>query len=258
MIIATWNVNGLRSRLDFVRHWLDARQPDIVCLQELKLTEEQFPYDELREAGYEAAVHGQKAWNGVAVLTRSPAPITTAGLPGQDEMGARVITAQVDDLSVTSVYVPNGKKLEHADYPRKLDWLASLEAYLRELVAAQPNTIVGGDFNVCPAPIDSWNEDKFAGSIFHTDEERAAYGALLATGLEDVYRQLHPDDAKFSWWDYRMGAFHRGWGLRIDFLLATPTVRERVTNIEIDREYRKKKDGLTASDHAPVWMELDA
>lgn len=257
MIISTWNVNGLRSRLDFVRHWLDARRPDIVCLQELKLTEEQFPYDELREAGYEASVHGQKAWNGVAVLTRGGAETVTAGLPGQEEMGARLITAKVDDLSVTSVYVPNGKKLEHADYPRKLDWLASLEAYLREHVAAEPNTIVGGDFNVCPAPIDSWNEEKFAGSIFHTDEERTAFAALLATGLEDVYRRLHPDDAMFSWWDYRMGAFHRGFGLRIDFLLATPAVRERVTHIEIDRDYRKKKDGLTASDHAPVSMTLD-
>ncbi len=256
MRIATWNVNGLRARLDFVLHFLRERQPDVVAMQELKLTEEQFPRDELAELGYSATVHGQKAWNGVALLTKEEAVPVRAGLPGQEEMGARLVTAEVGDLSITSVYVPNGKKLDHEDYPRKLAWLDALADHFEaEGDPARP-MLLGGDFNVCPQPIDSWNEKKFAGSIFHTEEERQRIARLKAWGFVDAFRAKHPDDARFSWWDYRMGAFHRGWGLRIDLWLATPAALERVTDVTIDRDYRKKKDGLTASDHAPVILEL--
>ncbi len=257
MRIATWNINGLRARLDFVLHWLEAREPDLVGLQELKLTDEQFPHDAFAEIGYAAATHGQKAWNGVAVLARGPIDIRQQGLPGQDEMGARLLTVDSHEISFTTVYVPNGKELEHEDYPRKLAWLEALRSHLDEELEADQPAILCGDFNICPAPIDSWNEKALAGKIFHTDEERARFQALLDWGLLDLFRELNPENQNFSWWDYRGGAFHRGMGLRIDFLLGTPSILERVRSVETDRDYRKKKDGLTASDHAPVIAELD-
>ena len=256
MRIATWNINGLRARLDFVHHWLVARQPDVVGLQELKLADDKFPHEELEAAGYRAVTHGQKAWNGVAVLSRSPAEVLQRGLPGQEDFGARLITARVAELSFTTVYCPNGKHLGHEDFPRKLAWLDALQNHLEESHPAEP-AVLCGDFNVCPAAIDSWNEERLGGGIFHTEEERGRFRRLLDWGLADVFRELHPQAQKFSWWDYRGGAFHRKMGLRIDFLLATAPVMARVRHVEIDREYRKKKDGLTASDHAPVFADLE-
>jgi exodeoxyribonuclease-3 len=256
MRIATWNVNGLRARLDFVRHWLDARKPDVVGLQELKLTAEQFPTQELADLGYRALVHGQKAWNGVAVLLREPldGEILQAGLPGQDDMGARLLQAQVGDIAFTTVYVPNGKTLEHEDYGRKLAWLDRLSDWWAE--RGGEAAVLCGDFNIVPTAIDSWDEEAMAGGIFHTDEERGRLDKLLGHGLTDVFRAASPDEQAFSWWDYRGGAFHRGHGLRIDFLLASAPLASRVTSVSIDRDYRKKKDGLTASDHAPVIADL--
>lgn len=257
MRIATWNVNGLRSRIDFVVHWLRARQPDVVGLQELKLTDDQLPADVFEAEGYSVISHGQKAWNGVAILSRKPARVVQRGLPGQEDFGARLITAHVEDLSFTTVYCPNGKTLEHEDYPKKLTWFDALADYLEALGDAGEPAVLCGDFNVCPSPLDSWDGDKQAGSIFHTDEERARIQRLLAWGFHDIFRDKHPDTQAFSWWDYRGGAFHRGFGLRIDFLLATRSALDRVRSVEIDRDYRKKKDGLTASDHAPVIADLD-
>ncbi|UCE85966.1 MAG: exodeoxyribonuclease III [Deltaproteobacteria bacterium] len=260
MRVATWNVNGLRARVEFVLHWLRERQPDLVGLQELKLTDEQFPHDAFAAAGYRAVTHGQKAWNGVAVLSRSrgkPLEVTQRGLPGQEARGARLITAQLDDLAFTSVYVPNGKFVGHEDFPAKLDWLDALLAHVEAERRPETPAILCGDFNICPAAIDSYDEAGLRGEIFHTDEERARFRRLLEWGLVDVFRAKQPDVQAFSWWDYRGGAFHRGHGLRIDFLLATQSVLARVRSVEIDREYRKKKDGLTASDHAPVFADLD-
>jgi exodeoxyribonuclease-3 len=254
--VATWNVNGLRARLDFVLHWLDARRPDLVGLQELKLVDDGLPRERFAEVGYEVVSHGQKGWNGVAVLARKPPEVVQRGLPGQEELGARLLEARVADLSFASVYVPNGKHVGHPDFPRKLAWLEALAAWLEAHHEPSEPLLVGGDFNVVPAPIDSWNEEALAGHIFHTDEERALLRRLLDWGLRDVFREKHPDAQAFSWWDYRGGAFHRRQGLRIDLLLATPPVVERVRSVEIDRDYRKKKEGLTASDHAPVIADL--
>jgi len=255
MRIATWNVNGLRSRLDFVLHWLRARQPDVVGLQELKLTDEQFPREVFEAEGYRAAVYGQKAWNGVAILSRDEVEVTQRGLPGEEEFGSRLITASVAGLSFTTVYCPNGKHLGHDDYPRKLSWFDALANHLRAAHDPSQPVVVGGDFNICPAPIDSWREAP--GEIFHTPEERQRFSALLEWGLVDAFRHLQPQTQAFSWWDYRGGAFHKKQGLRIDFLLASAPALERIQSIEIDRDYRKKKDGLTPSDHAPVIAELD-
>ena len=257
MRIATWNVNGLRARLDFVLHWLAARQPDVVGIQEVKATEEDFPHTQLGDAGYYAFAHLQKAWNGVAILTRKPVErVVQEGLPGQEELGARLITADVEGLAFSTVYVPNGKSVEHDDYPRKLEWLDALAQHMREGDDGKPRVLCG-DFNVVPAPIDSWDEARLAGTIFHTQPERDRIDAFYAAGLGDLFRRKYPDEQKFSWWDYRGGAFHRKQGLRIDFLLASAKVEERLREVWIDRDYRKKQDGLTPSDHAPVIADLD-
>jgi exodeoxyribonuclease-3 len=256
MRIATWNINGLRARQDFLLHWLRARQPDVVGLQELKLSEEQFPRSVFEAEGYTAVLHAQKAWNGVAILSRKPAVLVQQGLPGQEELGARLVTAQVEDLLFTTVYCPNGKTVGHEDYPRKLAWLDALLAHLEASADPGSHSILCGDFNLCPGPLDSYDEEGHRGHIFHTDAERERFRKLLDWGLRDVFREIHPDTQAYSWWDYRGGAFHRGFGLRIDLLLATPPALARVRSVEIDRDYRKKKDGLIASDHAPVMADL--
>jgi exodeoxyribonuclease-3 len=257
MRLATWNINGLRARLDFLLHWLEKRRPDVVGLQELKLEDERFPHEQLEAIGYRALTHGQKAWNGVAVLSREPAEIVQRGLPGQDDFGARLITARVGDVSFTTVYCPNGKHVGHEDFPRKLIWFDALAEHLEAAHDPAEPALLCGDFNICPTPIDSWNEKALAGKIFHTAEERRRFERLLDWGMSDLFRDLYPDRQAFSWWDYRGGAFHRNMGLRIDLLLGTASIRKRVSAVEIDREYRKKKDGLTASDHAPVWVDLE-
>jgi exodeoxyribonuclease-3 len=256
MRIATWNINGLRARLDLLLLWLRDRKPDVVGLQELKLEDHAFPHAEIEAAGYRALVHGQKSWNGVAILSREPAIAEQVGLPGQEQAGARLLTARVADLSFTTVYCPNGKHTSHDDFPAKLAWFEALAAHLAATARPGAAAVVGGDFNVVPAAIDSFDEAALHGSIFHTDAERARFAAVLGAGFVDVFRAVHPETQAFSWWDYRGGAFHRKHGLRIDLLLATPAVAARVRHIEIDREFRKKQNDLTPSDHAPVLADL--
>jgi len=262
MRIATWNVNGIRARLEFVGHWLREREPDVVGLQELKANDEHFPHDEVARWGYRALVFGQKSWNGVAILTRGDLPVEERqrGLPGQDEFGARLLSARVGEgasaLDFTTVYVPNGKSTRHDDFPRKLAWLDDLASHLEARLDSGTPAVLCGDFNVVPTPLDSWDEARLAGHVFHTDEERKRVRRLLDGGFRDLFRTCHPDEAAFSWWDYRGGAFHRGHGLRIDFLLGTRAVASRVREAAIDRDWRKKVDGLTPSDHAPVVADL--
>ena len=257
MRIATWNVNGLRARLDFIKIWLETRQPDIVGMQELKVAEEDFPADEFTALGYEVAIHSQKSWNGVGILSRHPIDLQTKGLPGQETFGARLITANIRDLSFTTVYVPNGKSIDHDDFPRKLSWISTLASYWTTEIETETPAILCGDFNVVPAAIDSWHGESADGRMFHTDEERNRLTALTQTGLFDLFREKYPDDPSFSWWDYRGGSFHRKHGLRIDFVLGNANVLKRVREVEIDREFRKKTEGLTPSDHAPVFVDLN-
>lgn len=256
MRLATWNVNGLRARLDFVALWLEARRPDVVGLQELKLSDEQFPHAEFERLGYHAVLLGQKAWNGVAILSRQPATVRQSGLPGQEAFGARLITAEVAGLSFTTVYCPNGKSVDHTDFPCKLAWFDDLARHLEEARTSSTPRVVCGDFNICPTALDSYDEARLAGTVFHTEAERGRYAGLLATGLCDLYRKLHPTVREYSWWDYRGGAFHRGHGLRIDLMLATSDLGERLATAEIDRDWRKKHQDLTPSDHAPVFVDL--
>lgn len=255
MRLATWNINGLRARLDFMAHWLKARAPDVVGLQELKTPTEDFPHEFFTELGYHALVHGQKSWNGVAVLTREPAELVVSGLPGEEDFGSRLITARVShDIEFTTVYCPNGKSVAHEDFPKKLAWYDSLTQHFRGGAGAR--RVLCGDFNIVPEARDSCRGEAGDGEVFHTTEERQRLATLLDTGLIDLYRQRYPEQNAFSWWDYRGGSFYRNQGLRIDFILATPEIGDLVKEVTIDRDYRKKKEGLTASDHAPVFADL--
>ncbi len=260
MRIVTWNVNSISARLDFVLDYLTTYAPEIVCLQELKVDEQGFPALAFTQAGYASATHGQRQWNGVAVLVKKsagPAPeVVQRGLPGQEEAGSRLLTVTALGLSVTSVYVPNGKTVSHPDFAMKLAWLDALTRYAGDL-AAGGKSVVAGDFNLCPADLDSYDPAGHAGHIFHTAEERARFAALLGLGYEDLFRRVLPDEQVFSWWDYRAGAFHKRQGLRIDLVLGTPDVAARAKGAGIDREFRKKRDGRVPSDHAPVTIELD-
>jgi len=255
--IATWNINGVRARLPYLLLWLAEVQPDLVGLQELKSTDEEFPRAELEALGYYVATHGQKGWNGVAVLSKAPIVVRQAGLPGQEELGARYLEVESDKLLFTTIYCPNGKTLLHEDFKRKLAWFDALARTLRERQDVAGDLVVCGDFNVVPGALDSWNEVLFADSIFHTPEERARYTALLDWGLVDTYRALEPDGVCFTWWDYRGGAFHKKRGLRIDALLTSPTLAARAKSVEVERKWRKNAGEHKPSDHAPVVLTLD-
>lgn len=255
MRIATWNVNGLRARLDFILLWLEERAPTVLGMQELKVADAEFPVDAFRAAGYEVAVHGQKGWNGVAIAARAPIEVRDRGLPGQAGQGARLIRADVGGLDFATVYCPNGKTLDHPDFGAKLAWFDSLRDYVAGIDGE--SVVLGGDFNIVPAALDCWRGAAADDTIFCTAAERSRYRALQGAGLVDLFRHLHPNEQQYSWWDYRGGAFHRGLGLRIDMLLGTEAVAQRTRQVVIDRDFRRKKEGLTASDHAPVYADLE-
>ena len=262
MRIATWNVNGLRARIDYIGHWLKSREPDVVGMQELKVTDDEFPHEPFNDLGYTVITHGQKGWNGVAIASRLPIEATDLGLPGEAEAGARLIRGRIagpggiGEVGFATAYCPNGKDVGHADFPVKLKWYDSLRDYLAGVDGGGP-FLLGGDFNVVPEPVDCWRGEAANGTIFCTAEERSRYQALLDCGLVDLYRRVEPESQAFSWWDYRGGAFHRGMGLRIDMLLGNEALAARVKDVVIDREYRYKKEGLTSSDHVPVYADLD-
>jgi exodeoxyribonuclease-3 len=256
MRVATYNINGMKARGDYLAHWLRAVSPDVVGLQELKMTDEQFPHDAVEKLGYRATTFGQKSWNGVAVLSRGPAEVVQRGLPGQEDQGARLLTVHVGGIHFTTIYCPNGKSIDHEDFPRKLAWLDGLARHFEEKHDPSEPHVVCGDFNIVPAPIDTYAEDHMGG-IFHTPAERARLSRLFDWGLHDLWRELRPEDPGFSWWDYRAGAFHKHMGLRIDLVLGTAPIRERAKAAALDRAWRKKVEGLIPSDHTPVWIDLD-
>ena len=234
MRIATWNINGVRARAEFIAIWLEDRQPDIVGFQELKAEDD-----------------------GVAVLSKGPVELTQRGLPGREENGSRLITGVVEDISFTNVYCPNGKDVDHDDYQMKLHWFDALNEYCANELARQSDMIICGDFNIVAKAIDSHLGEKGDGSIFHTDAERDRLNALFDQGLHDIYRAKYPDSDAYSWWDYRAGGFQRNLGLRIDLILSTKSILERVQDVGFDRDFRKKKNDLTASDHAPVYIDIE-
>jgi exodeoxyribonuclease III len=265
VLIGTWNINGIRARMLRLTEWLAERKPDFVCLQELKITEDEFPHLELRAAGYQAVLSGQAGWNGVAVLAKgAQAPeVVMRELPGASELGARFIVTKVNidkgPLEITSLYVPNGKSVTHVDYKVKLNWLDRLATHIESRADKDAPMLVAGDFNICPTDLDSFGGAKFKGHIHHTDPERAIIKRLHDAGLVDLYRSRYPDEPGFSWWDYRAGCFHKKQGMRIDLIFATPVFAARVRDVYIDREFRKKgkPSGSVPSDHAPVVAVVD-
>jgi exodeoxyribonuclease III len=250
MKIATWNVNSVRARLDRLLAWLQRTQPDIVCLQELKAREEAFPYDAIREAGYHAAVYGQRTFNGVGILSRiEPQNVQQGMNDDAEDSHARFITARVGEIQVVSAYVPNGQVVGSEQYAYKLDWLRRLRAFLEKHFTPQTPLAVCGDFNVARDERDVADPAAWEESVLYHPTSRAALDELLSWGLVDLHRQQHPDGRLYSWWDYRMLAFPKNDGLRLDYIFATAPLAARCTSAEIDRQERK---GEKPSDHAPV------
>jgi exodeoxyribonuclease III len=255
--IATWNVNSVKQRVPRLLPWLDERQPDVVCLQETKLADEAFTKllgAELGERGYEIAAHGEPTWNGVAILSRVGLVDVIAGLagaPGFPHAESRAVSATCGGVRVVSVYVPNGRIPDSEHYAYKLAWLGSL----RQMVEAGPEaTVVCGDMNIAPADEDVFDPEAYIGQTHVTGPEREALAELQRLGLRDVVRDRWPGERIFTYWDYRAGMFHKDLGMRIDLVLASAPVAERVKAAWIDRQARK---GSGPSDHAPVIVDLD-
>jgi exodeoxyribonuclease III len=255
--LATWNVNSLKQRLPRLLPWLDERQPDVVCLQETKLTDEackQLLDEELASRGYQAAIHGEGQWNGVAILSRVGLDDVVLGIPdgpGFPHQEARAVSAICDGIRVRSVYVPNGRVPDSEHYRYKLAWLASLAKIVRSGSDAQ---VVCGDMNIAPTDADVFDPDAYVGQTHVTPPERAALKELQDIGLRDVLRDRWPHERVFTYWDYRAGMFHQDLGMRIDLVLAGAPVAERVKAAWVDRQARK---GSGPSDHAPVIVDLD-
>jgi exodeoxyribonuclease-3 len=250
-------VNSVKQRVPRLLPWLDERQPDVACLQETKLADEAFGEllgDELAERGYAVALHGEATWNGVAILSRVGLEDAVSGLPGAPGFPrpeARAVSATCGGIRVVSVYVPNGREPGSEHYEYKLAWLAAL----REIVAADPEaTVVCGDMNIAPTDDDVFDRDAYVGQTHVTPAERAALAELGALGLRDVVRDRWPNKRVFTYWDYRAGMFHRDLGMRIDLVLASAAVADRVRAAWVDRKARK---GRGPSDHAPVIVDLD-
>jgi exodeoxyribonuclease III len=255
--IATWNVNSVKQRVPRLLAWLDERQPDVVCLQETKLADQAFAKlldAELDRRGYAVAMHGEAAWNGVAILSRAGLDDLAAGIaggPGFPHQEARALAATCGGIRVYSVYAPNGRAPESDHYYYKLAWFGAL----RELVAAGPDAaIVCGDMNIAPTDADVFDPEAYIGQTHVTPPERAALADLQSIGLRDVVREHWPDKRVFTYWDYRAGMFHKDLGMRIDLVLATAPVANRVCAAWVDRQARK---GTLPSDHAPVIVDLD-
>jgi len=253
MLIATWNVNSVKARKERLLAFLERHRPDVVCLQELKTEGAGYPFDDVRAAGYESAVLGQKTYNGVAILSReAPRDVTTGFGDGGDESQARLVAATVGGLRVASAYVPNGKEVGSEKWPYKLEWLARLAAWAAREKGGPP-LVLCGDFNVAPEDRDVANPAAWADSVLCHADVRAAWAALLSTGLVDSFRLHHEEGGLYSWWDYRMLGFPKNDGLRIDHVLLARELASRCTRAFIDRDERK---GKLPSDHAPVFAEL--
>jgi exodeoxyribonuclease-3 len=250
MKVATWNVNSIRTRLDRLLAFLDREQPDIVCLQELKTTAENFPTEAIEAAGYRCAVHGQRTYNGVAILSREkPVEISRGfGDTAWDDQ-ARLVGATVDDIRIYSAYFPNGGEIGSEKWAFKLGWIERLRQFLQENHRPKERLLICGDTNVALNESDVANPDKWADSVLFAEPARDAIRGLLDWGLVDVFGRLNPRGGVFSWWDYRQLAFPKGDGLRIDHVLATEPLASIASEARIDREERK---GKQPSDHAPV------
>jgi exodeoxyribonuclease III len=259
MRLATWNVNSLKQRLERVVAWTERHKPDVLCMQETKLTDEQVPTLDFRALGYELVHHGPGRWNGVAIASRIGVDEVVAGIPTADgwtDDGGRYLSATCGPMRVATIYVPNGRVVDSEFYLEKLEWLARLSVWLDD---TDPSTelVICGDFNVAPEDIDVWDPQAAHGGTHVSPREREAVARLRAWGMVDVVRKFHPEPGFFSWWDYRAGHFHKNFGMRIDHVYVSPRLAERVIAAERDRDARKPSTypGLP-SDHAPLIVDF--
>jgi exodeoxyribonuclease-3 len=253
MKIATWNVNSLKVRLPHLLDWLASEQPDVVCLQETKLTDDNFPAEELAKAGYRAAFSGQKTYNGVAILSREAAGDLVTGIPGFADEQKRVLAATVAGTRVICLYIPNGQSLDSDKYQYKLSWLYALQGWLKAELAAHPRLAVLGDFNIAPEDRDVHDPAAWAGQVLCSEPEREHFRDMLGQGLKDAFRLFGQEEKSFSWWDYRQGGFRRNLGLRIDHILLSEALAAACRNCRIDKTPRTWE---RPSDHAPVVAEI--
>ena len=255
MKIATFNVNGVNGRLPVLMRWLAEAKPDVACLQELKAPDEKFPEHAIRQAGYRAVGHGQKGWNGVAILARDRTPMETRrGLPGDaDDAHSRYIEAAVEGVLISCLYMPNGNPAPGPKFDYKLRWFDRLATHAAELLATGMPVVLVGDFNVMPTELDVYKPERWVDDALFRPEVRKAFHGLLAQGWTDAVRALHPGERIYTFWDYFRNAWARNAGLRIDHLLLSPSIVDRLRAAEVDRQVRGWEK---ASDHAPAWIEL--
>jgi exodeoxyribonuclease III len=261
MRIFSWNVNSVRTRETRLLAWLASESPDVLCLQETKVVDADFPLAAVEEAGYHAVFSGQKTYNGVAILSREPIERSWLGFEdGVEDPQARFIAAKIGSLRVASAYIPNGSSLDSPKYAYKKAWLKRLRAWLDREVDPQEPFVLVGDFNIAPEARDVADLDRWGGGVLYNEDMHAALAEVLAFGLEDAVRRVRDDEALFTWWDYRGLAFPRNDGLRIDHVYATAPMMERARAAEIDRDERKKgrcPEGTKPSDHVPVGVDFD-
>lgn len=256
MKIATYNINGMNARQPALLRWLEQSRPDVACLQELKAPDERFPREALQQAGYQAIWHGQKSWNGVAILVRGAAPIETRrGLPGDpDDSHSRYLEAEVGGLKIACLYLPNGNPAPGPKFDYKLKWFRRLIEHAATLIASGKPVVLAGDYNVIPTERDAYKPERWVDDALFRPETRAAFATLTAQGWTDAVRSLHPDEVIYTFWDYFRNAFGRNAGLRIDHLLLSPAAAPRLRKAGVDRDVRGWEK---ASDHAPTWVELE-
>lgn len=255
MKIATWNVNSLRVRMPHLTDWLKANPVDVLGLQELKLQDDQYPHAELEALGYKSVCYGQKTYNGVAILSKHEMTDVVRGMPGFEDDHRRTIAATIGGIRVIDIYVPNGQAVGTEKYEYKLRWLRHLRDYLKSELAAHRDLLLMGDFNIAPADADVHDPAAWAGQVLCSEPERAAFRELLATGLTDSFDLFPAPAQRFTWWDYRMMAFRRKMGLRIDHILVSSDLAKRCEAHHIDTTPRKLE---RPSDHAPVSLDLGA
>ncbi len=253
MKIATWNVNSLNVRLPQVIAWLAEAQPDVLALQETKLIDEKFPVAEVAAAGYQVVFSGQKTYNGVAILSKQPPAAVVKDIPGLDDPQRRIVAALCGDMRILNLYIPNGESVESDKYQYKLGWLEKINTFIAAEIKRYPRLVVLGDFNIAPEDKDVHDPQRWAGKVLCSDPEREAFQRLLATGLCDTFRLFDQTEQQFSWWDYRMNAFRRNMGLRIDHILASTPLCEQCHSCVIDKGPRKNE---RPSDHTPVIAEF--
>jgi exodeoxyribonuclease-3 len=255
--IATYNVNGVNGRLPVLLRWLEEAKPDVVCLQELKAPNEKFPEGTIEAAGYGAIWLGQKSWNGVAILARDMQPVETRrGLPGDAaDVHSRYIEAAVDGILIGCLYLPNGNPSPGPKFDYKLRWFERLQKHAKNLLDAEVPVVLAGDFNVMPTELDVYKPERWVDDALFRPEVRAAFHELVAQGWTDALRKLHPDERIYTFWDYFRNAYGRDAGLRIDHLLLSPQIADRLTATGVDRHVRGWEK---TSDHAPTWIELSA